>query len=317
MLNLILTAILPALVTLGLGMLAGCRRDEDFRTATAFNRMVLVYALPLALFAGTIVIPRSVLFSDLPLLLTLLVGTAAPYLAALLGARYVFKRDLSSAALQALAFGFPAIAFTGLAILTPLIHDKATIVVDISGLTANIIILPITLILLSYGGTGEKDAAEGGAKSKPNIGSALKHALTQPVVLSPVVAVLMVLVGLKLPGVLTNSMKLLGGTVGGISLFASGVILQASKPGFSRPAALSTAARLLIIPGFMLLSLRLIGMNQDVVRNTVLALGLAAAPMQVILSTRYKVAEKENAAVLLYTNVLSAPTLALLIWLTG
>jgi hypothetical protein len=49
---------------------------------------------------------------------------------------------------------------------------------------------------------------------------------------------------------------------------------------------------------------------------SVLALSLAAAPMQVILSTRYEADEQENAAVLLYTNVLCIPTLALFIWLT-
>jgi hypothetical protein len=48
----------------------------------------------------------------------------------------------------------------------------------------------------------------------------------------------------------------------------------------------------------------------------VLALGLAAAPMQVILSTRYRTDEQENASVLLYTNLLSIPTLAFFIWVT-
>ena len=49
----ILGALLPVIVTLALGMLAGWRRDEDTQAAESLNRMVLVYALPLALFAGT------------------------------------------------------------------------------------------------------------------------------------------------------------------------------------------------------------------------------------------------------------------------
>jgi hypothetical protein len=38
--------------------------------------------------------------------------------------------------------------------------------------------------------------------------------------------------------------------------------------------------------------------------------------MQVILSTRYGCDKEENASVLLYSNVLSIPSLAFLIWLT-
>jgi hypothetical protein len=38
--------------------------------------------------------------------------------------------------------------------------------------------------------------------------------------------------------------------------------------------------------------------------------------MQVILSTRYDCDKEENASVLLYSNVLCIPSLALLMWLT-
>jgi hypothetical protein len=57
-----------AVVSLGLGVIAGWRRDEDMRAALSLNRMVFFYALPLALFAGTVVIPRTELLSDWPLL---------------------------------------------------------------------------------------------------------------------------------------------------------------------------------------------------------------------------------------------------------
>jgi hypothetical protein len=284
--------------------------------------MVLTYALPLALFAGTITIPRPELISDWPLLVILLTATLLPFLAALLVDLYVVRRSLPAAALQAMAFGFPAIAFTGIPILTPLIGSKATLVVDFAGLTGNIIILPATLVLLSFdqvsGGSGDDDGKCNGPK--PSVGAsittALKGSLLQPVVLSPLLAIVLVLVNIHLPGVVSSSFKLLGSTVGGISLFASGIILQSQKLTFSMPAAISSAARLLIIPGLTYAALSLIGIAGDERKMSVLALSLAAAPMQVILSTRYKTDEQENAAVLLYTNVLCIPTLALFIWLT-
>ena len=322
MINVILGALLPVVVTLALGMLAGWHRDQDVGAARSLNHMVLTYALPLALFAGTITIPRPELISDWPLLVILLTATLLPFLAALLVDLYVVRRSLPAAALQAMAFGFPAIAFTGIPILTPLIGSRATLVVDFAGLTGNIIILPATLVLLSFdqvsGGSGDGDGKC--SEPKPSLGAsittALKGSLLQPVVLSPLLAIVLVLVNIHLPGVVSSSFKLLGSTVGGISLFASGIILQSQKLTFSMPAAISSAARLLIIPGLTYAALSLIGIVGDQRKMSVLALSLAAAPMQVILSTRYKTDEQENAAVLLYTNVLCIPTLALFIWLT-
>ena len=322
MLGVILGALLPVIVTLALGMLAGWRRDEDTAAAESLNRMVLVYALPLALFAGTITVPRGELVSEWPLLVSLLAGTALPFAAAFLADRTVFGRSVEAAALQAMAFGFPAIAFTGIPILTPLIGDKATVVVDVAGLTGNIVILPATLVLLSYAREqrpAEGRACQGGhqqASLLASVGAALRRSFTQPVVLAPLLAIAFVLAGIRLPGVVTNSFKLLGSTVGGISLFASGIILQSQSPRFSLPAAMSTLARLLVIPVLAFAALTAAGQAGELRKMTVLALGLAAAPMQVILSSRYRTDEEENASVLLYSNVLSIPTLAFLIWLT-
>jgi malonate transporter len=316
MISVIIGALLPVVVTLALGMLAGWHRDYDVDAARSLNHMVLVYALPLALFAGTINIPRAELIGDWPLLIVLLAATVMPFLLALLVDLYIVRRTLRAAALQAMAFGFPAIAFTGIPILTPLIGSNATVVVDFAGLTGNIIILPTTLVLLSFaqvrgGGSGGDWHSTG-----DGITTALKGSLLQPVVLSPLLAIALVLLNVRMPGVVSSSFSLLGSTVGGISLFASGVILQSQSLTVSLPAAVSSVARLLVIPGLTFAVLMQIGVSGDELKMAVLALGLAAAPMQVILSTRYRTDEQENASVLLYTNVLCIPTLAFFIWLT-
>jgi predicted permease len=322
MLGVVLNALLPVVVTLGLGVIAGWRHDEDMKAALSLNRMVFLYALPLALFAGTVVIPRTELLSDWALLLAISAGTFAPFLAAYIGARTIFGRPMQASALQAMAFGFPAIAFIGIPILTPLIGSKATIVVDVAGLTGNLVILPVTLLLLSFGQTlvRSPDAgkpASGRAAITATILPTLGDALFQPVVLSPAIAILFVLIGLQTPAILTSSFKLLGSTVGGLSLFASGIILRAQSPKFSLPASASTLARLLLIPGLVYIGLTLTGADANLRKMSVLALAIPAAPMQVILATRYHTDESENAAFLLYSYVLCIPTLAFFIWLTG
>jgi hypothetical protein len=82
MLGVVPNSLLPVVVTLGLGVIAGWRHDEDMNAALSLNRVVFRYALPLALFAGTVVIPRTELLSDLPLLLVISIGTFVPFLAA-------------------------------------------------------------------------------------------------------------------------------------------------------------------------------------------------------------------------------------------
>lgn len=316
MISIIVGALLPVVVTLALGMLAGWHRDQDVGAARSLNHMVLVYALPLALFAGTITIPRAELIGDWPLLVVLLAATAIPFLLALLVDLYIVRRTLRAAALQAMAFGFPAIAFTGIPILTPLIGSNATVVVDFAGLTGNIIILPTTLVLLSFAQVRRDGSGADWQFTGDGITAALTGSLLQPVVLSPLLAIVLVLLNIHLPAAVSSSFRLLGSTVGGISLFASGIILQSQKLIVSLPAVVSSVARLLVIPGMTYAALMLLGVNGGELKMPVLALGLAAAPMQVILSTRYKTDEQENASVLLYTNVLCIPTLAFFIWLT-
>ena len=47
--------------------------------AAVLNRIVLNYALPLALFTGTVANNRAQLLGDLPLALALLIGLVVPY----------------------------------------------------------------------------------------------------------------------------------------------------------------------------------------------------------------------------------------------
>jgi malonate transporter and related proteins len=214
MISVIIGALLPVVVTLALGMLAGWHRDYDVDAARSLNHMVLVYVLPLALFAGTINIPRAELIGDWPLLIVLLAATVMPFLLALLVDLYIVRRTLRAAALQAMAFGFPAIAFTGIPILTPLIGSNATVVVDFAGLTGNIIILPTTLVLLSFAQVRGDGSGGDWHSTGDGITTALKGSLLQPVVLSPLLAIALVLLNVRMPGVVSSSFSLLGSRSG-------------------------------------------------------------------------------------------------------
>ena len=69
MLNTVLGALLPMVVTFLLGFVAAWHHDLGRNDASILNRMVLLYAVPLALFAGTVTTSRAALGQDIPLVI--------------------------------------------------------------------------------------------------------------------------------------------------------------------------------------------------------------------------------------------------------
>ena len=71
--------LLPIVVTLLLGFVAGWHHDFDTRQASVLNSMVMLYALPLSLFAGMVGISRDQVLSQGPLAFAILLGMAGGY----------------------------------------------------------------------------------------------------------------------------------------------------------------------------------------------------------------------------------------------
>src|ERR1700749_2146322 len=66
-------------VTFLLGFVAAWRHDFGSKDAPTLNRMVLLYAVPLALFAGTVTTSRAALGQDIPLVIALCVAIIGFY----------------------------------------------------------------------------------------------------------------------------------------------------------------------------------------------------------------------------------------------
>lgn len=159
-----------------------------------------------------------------------------------------------------------------------------------------------------------KDDPKGKDNAQPKgIGAVIIHSLEQPVVWAPVGGLVLVLPGVSIPHVLQTAVKFLGSTSGAVSLFASGIILQAQKPTISWPIAITTLARNLVIPGTAFLILKALHVDHQLMKTAVLALALPAAAMQITLALEYQTGQQENASFLLYSNVLSIATVAMLI----
>jgi len=81
MLEKILGALLPAVITILLGYFAARHHDFGQKDVPVLNRMVMSYALPLSLFVGVVSAGRAELIAQLPLVAFLALAILGMYAA--------------------------------------------------------------------------------------------------------------------------------------------------------------------------------------------------------------------------------------------
>lgn len=310
----VLNAMMPVVVTLMLGVIAAWHQDFDEDAASVLNRMVMMYALPLALFAGIVATPRSQLEGDITLIGVVVVGLLAGYFAPLVVSRWVFGRDMMTATLQAIAIGGPSVAFVGYPVLGYLFGESAaTIPIVISALVLVLVQVPISMVLLA------SEAAKRGDKSGPpvSVAASIVSALKQPMVWGPVVGFIIMVAGVPIPMAFRQSMALLGHATAGVALFASGVILFSRRVTFNLPVAITTLSRNILVPAAVWGMVVLLGIEPKTADVAVLTLAIPSAVICVILAVQYHAAEQEMASTLFFSTMLSLPTMGLFIWLLG
>lgn len=313
----IIGALLPIVVTLILGFVAGWHHDFDGKQATILNRMVMLYALPLSLFAGMVGTARDEILSQGVLALAILVGMAGGYAVVFLICRYAFRRDTMTASLQALAVAGPAVPFVGVSVLGHLFGSASAIPISVASLVMNLIQVPATLMLLSAGQAQRPQSQTGARSTSPSLGHHIVHALREPVVWAPLLALLLVISNLHFPATIQDSLTLLGRATGGVALFASGIVLYSRKVALNTAVAVSVFAKNILIPAVMWGLMLAAGLAPALNREVVLTLAIPTASIAVILAVQYETAEQEIASTLFFSTILSVVTMGGFIWLTA
>ena len=275
MLTFFIGDLLPIIVIMLLGYFSGRRETFSEDQARAFNKLVLNYALPAALFVSITRANREMIFADTRLTLVSLVVIVGCFFFSWFGCYKFFKRTHAEAAVCALIAGSPTIGFLGFAVLDPIYGDSVStgLVVAIISIIVNAITIPIGLYLLnpSSGADGKKNS---------NL-SALISAAKEPVVWAPVLATILVLVAQA------NS---------GVAVFAAGLTLAAHKFEFSAEIAYNTFLKLILMP----LALLLVGMachlNSEHLQMMVLAGALPPAFSGIIIASRFNVYTRTGTA---------------------
>lgn len=195
-------AILPVIITVIIGYISGKRKDFNWQQAGDINKIVMLYALPLSIFSNMVMTPRHIVMTMGPVAVAIILALILSFVIPLLVARYLFRRDLALSTLQALAIGSPAVPFIGTSVLAFLFGTVSASLITVSSITQNVFQLPLVMILMSVA-TGDKS-------QHISFGARVVNAIKQPVVWSPVIALIIVLADIHIPQTISMSLGLLG-----------------------------------------------------------------------------------------------------------
>ena len=278
--------------------------------------MVMLYALPLSLFAGLVQVPIDELMQEKTLSISLFIGMIILYFVVYFIIRYLFKKSISVSALLALSIAGPAVPFVGVSVLGDLFGNISTISISICSIYMNLIQVPVTIILLSMDTNDPVASTTGKQPSKSSVfwGNVLS-AVKEPVVWMPVLGLIFLLLRVTFPTSIIASLNLLGKATGGVALFASGIILFSYKVTFNKTVSISVLAKNIILPLVMLGILHVFNFTPEIIKESVITLSIPTASIGVILAIQYKSDEQDIASILFFSTMFSLVTMGIFMYI--
>lgn len=146
---------------------------------------------------------------------------------------------------------------------------------------------------------------------------AIINALKQPVCWAPLLAIVLVLLGIKFPSELDPCFELIAKANSGVAVLAAGLALSTVKFSFSLETWWNTFYRLILTPAVFVVVGLLCGMGGDLDKLSMLVMAVALPPAfsGIIIASRYNIYVKEGASTTAVATVCFAATCILWIWL--
>lgn len=314
MTHIILYAIVPIVVIMLLGYVSGKKGVFSGEDAKKFNKVVLDYALPAALFVSIAQASREDLYHDLKLSLVSLVGIMACFMLVYFVFRYCFKKNTGAdAAVSALISGSPTIGFLGFAVLEPIFGTTPAValVVAIVGIVVNAVGIPVGLSLMNA--SLEKQNPE---QKHQSAWAPVIHALEQPVAWAPILAVILVLCGLKWPAWASPSFDLMAKANASMAVFSAGITLSAIKFSFNWQVVLGSIMKMVMMPLVILIMGLACHMDPLNLKMLVVAAALPPAFSGIIIADEYDTYVATGTSSLTLSVILFVGFCPLWIWLT-
>lgn len=315
MLHVILYAIVPIVVVMLAGFISGKRGIFTGADAKKFNKVVLDYALPAALFVSIVQASREDLAKDLKLTLVSLAGIMGCFMLVYFVFKYCFKKNTGAdAAVSALISGSPTIGFLGFAVLEPIFGTTPAValVVAIVGIVVNAVGIPVGLSLMN----ASLEKQQPGSTKKESAWKPVVHALEQPVAWAPILAVILVVCGLHWPDWLSPSFDLIAKANASLAVFSAGITLSAIKFTINRQVVLGSLMKMVLMPLVVLILGLFVGMDAFNLKMLVISAALPPAFSGIIIADEYNTYVAIGTSSLTLSMILFIGFCPLWIWLT-
>ncbi len=312
--HIILYAIVPIFVVMIAGYISGKKGVFSGADAKKFNKVVLDFALPAALFVSIVSASREMLADDLKLSVISAVGIMAMFMVVYFVFRMFKSNTGADAAVSALISGSPTIGFLGFAVLEPIFGTSPTValVVAIVGIVVNAIGIPVGLSLMN----ASLEKQNPGSTKKQSAWKPVLNALAQPVAWAPILAVVWVLVGIPWPDWASPSFTLIKGANASLAVFSAGITLSSIKVKINWQVILGSILKMIVMPAFILLLGLVFHMDPMNLKMLVVAAALPPAFSGIIIADEYNTYVSNGTSSLTLSMILFIGALPLWIWLT-
>lgn len=314
MTHIFLYAIVPIIVIMLAGYISGKKGVFSGDDAKKFNKVVLDYALPAALFVSIVQSNRAMLAADLKLSIISLVGIMACFMIVYF-VFLMFKGNTGAdAAISALISGSPTIGFLGFAVLEPIFGATPTValVVAIVGIVVNAVGIPVGLSLMN----ASLEKQQPGSTKRESAWKPVLHALEQPVAWAPILAVIWVVVGIPWPDWASPSFNLIKGANASMAVFSAGITLSAIKISINRQVILGSILKMVMMPAVILAMGLIFHMDPLNLKMLVVAAALPPAFSGIIIADEYDRYVANGTSSLTLSVILFIGFCPLWIWIT-
>jgi malonate transporter len=295
-------ALLPVFFVLALGYLAGKRNTFDADQAAGLSKLALGFALPASLFVGMTEIPRELLLQQGRLVLALILAHVGLFLVAWFLLRRVKPLQGPASIIWALMLATSATPVFGIAVLQPLLGDTSAGTVGLVALAINLVV-PAAIILLEMGSSGSEAASATSSARRVQIVSGLKSGLKSPLLWAPVLGIVVVLVGLRIPKEVASCFAMIGSATSGVAVFTVGLTLAAHAFHLSKAVLLGTLSRITVQTAVLFALLHLLHVQSPFAREALVCCSFPLATIVVLLAAKYKAMEAESASALLLSTL--------------
>lgn len=312
--HILLYAIIPIVVIMLAGYIAGKRGAFSGADAKKFNKVVLDFALPAALFVSIVQSSREMLYADLKLtIVSTLVIMGCFMLVYFIFAKCFKGNTGADGAVAALINGSPTIGFLGFAVLEPIFgtNPSVALVVAIVGIVVNAIGIPVGLSLMNSSLAKSNPDSKKQSAWKPVI-----NALKQPVAWAPILAVVWVLAGIPWPKEISPSFDLMAKANASMAVFSAGITLSAIKVTLNWQAILGSILKLILMPAAALFVGLLFHMDTMNLYMLVVACALPPAFSGIIIADEYDVYVATGTSSLTLSVILFVAACPIWIWIT-